>query len=453
MKKIIAVATIAILLAGCNIYKKYEQVEKVPDNLYGQNEQLKYADTTNNIGTLGWREIFKDHYLQNLIDSALVHNTNLRQAHLQVQEMEASLKAAKLAFIPSFSFAPNYNFNMASPTQSQSYNIAISAQWQIDIFGNLTNAKRQTQALTEQAKDYEQATKVELVAAMASLYYQLCLADRELDILKTTDTLWRKGVETQRALMDAGISNSPAVLQLEASLHNVHIQIVDMQTLINSLENAICQLLAETPHHIARQEKYNFAMPEQIGIGLPISILANRPDVRASQRNVEAAYYATCRAYSAMYPNITLGGTFGFGSNNIAITPGQVLINVLAQLTQPVFAQGSLRANLKISKAKQEEAKLAFAQKLLDAGVEVNEALSDCQAAKTKQKIYDKQVNALAEAYSATQELMNNGQATYLEVLTAQESYLSAQLNQSANLYDAACSIISLYVALGGGEK
>lgn len=452
MKKIITIVAVALLLSGCNLYKKYEKVETVPDNLYGNTVDFLSSDTSSSLGDISWRTFFNDPILVGLIDSALVHNTNYKQAHLQVQEMEASLKAAKLAYIPSFTFAPYYQYNYANPTQTQSYDVAISAQWQIDIFGSLTNAKRQKQALTEQARNYEQATKVELISTMANLYYQLLMADRALAILMKTDSVWQEGVETQRAMMEAGLSYSPAVRQLEASLYSVRIQIADMVNLINTYENAICQLLCETPHHINRNFIGDIVIPEHVGIGYPISILSNRPDVRAAENNVEAAHYATCAARSAMYPNITLGGSFGFGSNNIAITPGQVLANVLAQLTQPIFAQGSLRANLKISKAKQEEAHLAFAQKLIDAGAEVNNALADCQAAAAKEKLYNLQVEALAEAYESTNDLMQNGKYTYLEVLTAQESYLGAQLNQVSNHYESIRSYISLYVALGGGE-
>jgi len=454
MKRIfIFIAAATILLSSCHVYEKYEKTQSLPDQLYGTTENVIAADTTKNIGEVSWRSFFADPYLQTLIDSALARNTNMQQAHLQVQEMEAALKASKLAYIPSFTFAPNASYSAAGPSSSIAYDVAVSAQWQIDIFGNLTNAKRKTQALTEQARDYAQATQVELIAAMANLYYQLVLADHELQILQKTDTLWKQGVEIQRAMMAAGLSYSSAVDQMEASLYSVELQIINVKVQIEQLENSICLLLAETPHHINRSTHYLITLPNNYSIGLPIAILSNRPDVRAAERNLEAAHYATCAARSAMYPNITLGGTFGFGSNSISITPGQVLANILAQLTQPIFAQGGLRANLKISKAKQEEAKLAFAQKLLDAGVEVNEALTNCHASSQKDILLQKQVTALESAYKATNELMNNGKTNYLEVLTAQESYLSAQLNQSANNYESVRNLISLYVSLGGGTQ
>lgn len=453
MKKIIAIVAVAILFSGCNLYKKYEKAETVPDNLYGDaSGQLVKSDTSSNLGDMSWRAFFSDPILQNLIDSALVNNTNLKQAHLQVEEMQATVKAAKLAYIPSFGFTPYYQYNLANPTQTQSYNVAISAEWQIEIFGSLTNDKRKKQALEEQARNYEQATKVELISTMANLYYQLLMADNELAILMKTDSVWQEGVETQRAMMEAGLSYSPAVRQLEASLYSVRIQIADMINLINTYENSICQLLCQTPHHIDRSKFGEFTMPKQVGIGYPISVLSNRPDVRAAENNVAAAHYATCGARSAMYPQITLGGTFGFGSNSIAITPGQVLINVLAQLTQPIFAQGTLRANLNIAKAKQKEAELAFAQKVIDAGTEVNNAMANCQKASAKESLYKLQVAALEEAYYSTNDLMQNGKYTYLEVLTAQESYLAAQLSQASNHYESIRSLISLYVALGGGE-
>lgn len=455
MKKVFIIAAIGILFTGCHIYKKYESTENVPDNLFGKNSAVTEADTSKSIADLSWQEIFNDPYLKRLIDSALAHNNNVLQSHYKVQEMEAALKAAKLAYIPSFTFAPNagfdytngFNKNGIGANSAFSYSVGIQAQWQIDIFGRLTNIKRQTNALTEQARDYEQAARVELISSMANMYYLLLMADRDLEIIEETEVIWRKGVETQRALMEAGMSNSVAVNQLEASLYDVEVQKIDLINLINTYENSICLLLSEAPHHINRGELSNFTMPAQISIGIPVSMLHNRPDVRAAQHEVEAAYYATCKAYSDMYPNITLSG------NLALLNPVQLGASVLAQLVQPIFAQGSLRANLKISKAQQEEAKLAFSQKVLNAGVEVNEALADCQSAKVKKEILSKRVDALTEAYEATSELMNKGTTTYLEVLIAQETLLSAQLSQVNNDYDAVNSLIKLYVALGGGSK
>lgn len=454
MKKIVILVAASLLFCSCHIYKKYEQAESVPDNLYGNSDFVTDADTTKNIADLGWREIFTDPHLQKLIDSALVHNSNLLQSHLKVEEMEAALKAAKLAYIPSFSFAPNASYNYANgfnqsigASSAFSYNVGINADWQIDIFGRLTNKKRETNALTEQARDFEQAARVELISNMANLYYELLMLDRELEILTQTEILWSKSVETQRAMMEAGMSTSAAVNQLEASLCNVQIQKIDMQRIINTYENAICMLLAETPHPIQRGVLTGFHLPAEVGVGIPLSVLQKRPDVRAAQRNLEAAYYATCGAYSEMYPNITLSGNLGL------ISPAQLGASIIAQLVQPIFAQGRLRANLKIAKAQQEEARIAFSQKLIDAGIEVNEALADCQSAKAKKEILNKQVAALAEAYNATNELMNKGTTTYLEVLTAQESYLNARLSQVNNDYEAISSLINLYVALGGGSK
>lgn len=460
MKKILIFIVAGLLLSSCHIYKKYEQTETVPDNLLGSSEFVKQADTANNLANIGWREFFTDTYLQSLIDSALKNNTNVLQSHLKVQEMEAALKASKLAYIPSLSFIPsgswtyNNGFRSGMPASSNlAYDVALSAQWQIDIFGRLTNKKRQTAALTEQARDLEQATQVEIIASMANLYYQLLMMDCEKDILIVTEKLWQKSVETQKALMEAGLSNSPAVNRLEASLYGVQVQRIDLEKSIKAYENAICQLLAETPHPIARGKLEDVSMPREIGVGVPVALLHNRPDVRSAQRNVEAAYYATCQAYSEMYPNITLQGVLGWSYNGVTLNPSQMVINVLAQLVQPIFTQGSLRANLKINKAKQEEARLAFVQSILDAGVEVNNALTECQAAQSKNVLLEKQVAVLSDAYDATNELMNDGKTTYLEVLTAQEAYLSAQLSQVANDYESITSLISLYIALGGGGK
>ena len=142
-------------------------------------------------------------------------------------------------------------------------------------------------------------------------------------------------------------------------------------------------------------------------------------------------------------------------TNNVGniVDPGKLLWNAVASLTQPIFARGKLLANLKVNKLTQEDVQNKYVQTVIDAGNQVNEAMADCKAAKEKDVLYKRQVAVLKDAYDGTHELMDNGKASYLEVLTAQESLLNAQLNEAMNLYDGSQALIALYIALGGGSK
>jgi outer membrane protein TolC len=186
-------------------------------------------------------------------------------------------------------------------------------------------------------------------------------------------------------------------------------------------------------------------MPEQLHLGLPIRLLDARPDVRVAERNMELAYYGTQSARQDFYPTVTIEGLFG-----AAFSPAQLIGQAVASLTQPIFAAGKLNAQLKNAKLDQEKARIEFEQSLLDAGKEVYTYLHNCQTAGEKAVLIDSRVNSLQQAYDATSSLMQHGSTTYLEVLTAQESLLSAQLSQVQNRYEAVQALINLYSALGG---
>ena len=221
-------------------------------------------------------------------------------------------------------------------------------------------------------------------------------------------------------------------------------------------ENSLSLLLAETPHTIERADTWNFpyGMQERFSVGIPVQMLSNRPDVRSAERSLEAAFYVTNQARSAFYPSIVLSGSAGWtnSAGSMIVNPGKFIATAIGSLTQPLFNRGTNIARLKIAKAQQEEAKLGFQQTLLNAGSEVNEALVKYQTAKEKAAYYDKQIMSLNKAFESTSLLMQHGNTTYLEVLTAQQTLLSAQLNQVANRFAEIQGVINLYQALGGGR-
>ncbi|MGN1375703.1 MAG: TolC family protein [Prevotella sp.] len=443
-------------LASCGIYSKYEKANDVPVGLYGDTDTLACQTDSAGLGSLSWRELFTDRNLQSLIDSALANNTDMQVAYLKVKEAEAALMSAKLAYLPSFAFAPQGTISSFDQNKAiQTYTLPVTASWELDIFGKLRNAKMQSKAMFEQSRDYRQAVQSQLVAAVANNYYTLLMLDEQLDISRSTCLSWEKTVDAMRALVDAGYENEVAVLQLEASLANVRVSILDIEQQINKVENAVSLLIGSTPHHILRGSLSDWEKPQIIDLGVPLSLLSNRPDVKAAERNLEQAFYVTNGARSSFYPSITLSGSAGWTNNSGTgiYNPGKLLATAIGSLTQPLFARGQLSANLKIAKAQQEEASLQFRQTLLDAGVEVNDALTSYQNAGKKTLLYEKQVVSLEKAYGNTMLLMEHGNTTYLEVLTAQQTYLSAMLQQTANRLEEIQGLISLYHALGGGGR
>lgn len=430
-----------MLFSSCNLYRKYASDAVVRDDLMG--DVVNPQDTVS-LGDINWRTAFPDPLLQQLIDKALTNNIDLQTAQLTIEQAQNSVKAAKWGYAPTFAFNPqaNYNYNGTGSFIAQ---VPITASWQLGIFGQTTTQFRKAKSQKSYAQDYKQAVQVGLTSNVANLYYTLVMLDRQLEVAEQTEQIWEESLESTHALYDAGVIQSPAVYQMEASVAQVKTNIIDLRNSILATEATLCNLLAEPPHHIERSAFGTFVMPEQIHIGLPIRLLDARPDVRMAERNMEIAYYGTQQARQAFYPTITIDGLFG-----MAASPVQMIGQAVASLAQPIFAGGKLSAQLKNAKAEQEKTRLQFEKTLLDAGSEVYKFLNKCQTAQQKAAYIDNRVNSLQQAYDATSELMMNGTNTYLEVLTAQQSLLSAQFEQVENRYEMVQALINLYTALGG---
>ncbi len=471
LKNMIAVAAVGMMLTGCGIYNKYEQKVETPADAFGASQDLKVANSETTIAQTSWREFFTDPMLQQLIEQALANNTDLNSARLAVEKSEASLKAARLAYLPALYFSPSGTIaSFDGGKASKTYDIPLQLSMDIDVFGSITNKKRAAKAVMLQAKMREEAVRANLVSTTAQQYFLLQVLDRQLEILTQTDELWNASLETEKSLWENGKAYSTAVNQMEASYLSVKTQIVDTRRHIRAVENAICQLLAITPQHINRQkwgssplhhaeaqgdEAERMFDTKFLRIGVPATMLEMRPDIRMANHAMEEAFYNTQAARSAFFPSITLNGSAGWtnSAGGLIVNPGKILLSAVAQLTQPIFARGRLIANKKIAVLTEEDLQKKYVQTVINAGNQVNEAMADCMAAREKHQYYTRQVEVLNEAYKGTHELMDNGKANYLEVLKAQESLLDAQLAQAMNMYEAADAVIGLYIALGGGSK
>ena len=452
-KNIITLVAISLSLSGCGIYTKYKPATIVPDHLYGEEV---VAEDTASLGNMDWRELFTDPYLQSLIEVGLQTNTDYQSAQLRVEQAQAALMSAKLAFLPAFALSPQgpvSSFDTHKATQA--YSLPVTASWELDVFGRMRNAKKQAKALYAQSEDYRQAVRTQLMTGIANTYYTLLMLDEQLDLSRQTETAWKETVASTRALMNAGLANESAVSQMEAAYYQVQGSVLDLQQQINQVENSLALLLAETPRNYERGVLAKQQFPADFSIGIPVRMLSSRPDVRSAERTLEAAFYGTNAARSAFYPSITLSGSAGWtnSAGAMIINPGKFLASAVGSLTQPLFNRGQVVAQYRIARAQQEEAALGFQQTLLNAGSEVNDALIAYQTSQGKRILLDKQITSLQTALRSTTLLMEHGNTTYLEVLTSRQSLLSAQLSQTANHFTEIQSLINLYRALGGGQE
>lgn len=451
MKRIMILCTVA-LMTGCGIYKPYSSPEVKSENLYGA--EYESQDTTS-LADLGWRELFGDAALQQLIERGLAQNSDMQAAHLRIKEAEAALKSARLAFLPSFNLSPNGGISSFDGVAgSWTYSVPLAVSWQIDIFGGVNNAKRRAKATFLQSQEYAQAVRTQLIAGIANTYYTLLMLDSQYEVTKRSAESLEKSAKTMAAMMQAGMADRTAVSQIEAASFSAHAALFDISHAIREVENTLCAMLGETPHDIERGSLLEQQLPESLAVGVPLRLLQHRPDVRAAEYSLMQAYYSTAAARSALYPTLTLSGTLGWTNNAGAVVtnPGKILLSAAGSLVAPIFNAGRARAQVKIAKAQQEQALIAFQQALLNAGGEVNTALSQCQSARAKRQWRDKQIEALEQAYQSTQLLMKHSSTTYLEVLTSEQELLSGRLSQIADRFDEIQGTINLYLSLGGGR-
>lgn len=441
MKKITYIILFTLFLSSCNIYRKFERPEMSVADSYRNLDTTSVVDTVT-IADLNWTEIYTDPNLQVLINYALENNTDHLIAMEKVKEAKAAFKSARLSFFPSAGLVFPTNMNYSNGNTSVSYDASVTASWEIDLFGKLLNSKRKAQVVMLQSQEYQQAVRTQIIATVADYYFNLLALDKQLNIYTITEKSWATSVETIKAMKEGGMTTEAAVAQYEAYHASIAAAIPEIKAAIMKQENALSALLGDYPKNIERgtldEQKVGF----NIEAGIPMQLLANRPDIKAAEYNLASMFYNTNVARSYFYPNIVIDANLGWTG----------ALNLIGSLTQPIFYRGANKARLEIAKAQEEAARLQFKQAIVDAGMEVSNALITYDAELKKESERNKQIVALYNAVEYTNELLKLGSSTYLEVLDAQQSLLSALLSQTEDNLNKLNAITSLYHALGGGR-
>ena len=444
--RILVGALVLISTASCSFYKEYQRPDlHFVDSLYRRMEVLPDSIST---AAISWETFFTDSLLKMWIDFGVRYNTDLGIAHYKVQEAEAALLSARWALLPGGTF-------QAQGGLPGSLSASLNASWEADIFGALRNSSNKAAAALEKSKAYEHAVQTKLVATIAESYYTLLGLDEQLAISRRTLNTWEENIRTLDALKRAGKTNEAAVLQAKANKYSVEADILTLEKKIMEVENSFCALLGFVPMPIERSTLAEQILPTELSAGVPAEILSRRPDVRQAELTLAQCHYSKNIARSAFYPNLSLSGTLGWktGNGNITLSPGSIITNLLASLVQPVFGRGVNKARMMTAQAQYEQAAYSFRQSILNAGVEVNNALTMWQTAQQRVDIVKKQIVSLQAAVWNTQLLMKHGNASYLEVLSAQKNLLNAELTETSDRLDEIRGMINLYHALGGGYE
>lgn len=466
MHKILPLLAGTMLLTSCGLLGHYERdvkgVDSLTRKLYRDPTQIDAAlmvTDTVSFGNMPWQEVFTDVKLQALIRKALAQNTDLCQTALTIKQAEIGLRVNKLAYLPQIAFSPSGTLSkvfIEGKSMTETYNLPMQASWQIDAFGTLYNAKKQGELTLVQAKVVRQAAHTAIVTGVANLYYSLQMLDEQLSTTRSTLVLWHKNIKAMEAMKEAGMTNAAALSSAKAQVLQIESTIPRLEYNIRQLENSLSVLLHEAPHAIDRNPFTADGFPSSFSTGIPLSLLANRPDVAIAEAKLATAFYGVQGARGKFFPQLTISaqGAFTNSLGGMVMNPGKFLASGIASLTQPLFAQGKIKAGYEIAKLQQEAAQLSFEQSLLTAGQEVSNALAAYHTTCTITDIVQRRVEELQKANDDTEFLFRNGNTTsYLETLTAQMNLLNGRLSLINQRYDKVQAVIKLYQALGGGRQ
>lgn len=473
--KVIIALSFPLLLSSCgsnkslfNVTKKYEDQQLTTSQNDSMYRDAKVSDSTN-IADVAWKSIFTDPQLQSLIEAGLNNNYDLKNAVLQIAQAEASFKQSKLAMLPNLNFAPQISHNKSSQNalnfpagininlKTTTVQLGFNTNWEIDIWGKLASARRGAAASWFQTEASRRAVQTSIIANVANMYYTLLALDKQLAITMETIEIRNKTIKTLNALKEAAIVNGAAVVQAEANLYAAEVSLPDLKQSIRELENAMSVLIGQPAQSILRGKLENSVVTTNLAVGVPIQLLHNRPDVLSAELALRKAFENTNYAKAQFYPSLTLtSGTAGISAltTKTLFAPESFFYSLVGGLTQPIFNRGVLKANHKIALAQQEQAFNTFQKTLLTASQEVSNALYAYDAGKEKQVARAKQIASLEKAVSFNMQLLEYSSATnYTDVLTSEQTLLTAKLsaiNDSLQQYKA---MIELYRALGGGWK
>lgn len=459
MKKtnIIIIAFAALSLTGCkSLYGNYERPDVKTSGIVRDPVDDKAALAgSSDFGNLPWRSVFTDPQLQTLIEKALENNPDLLNAALNIDIAEQQLRASKLAFLPSVVFAPNGSISHfgTHTSSTQAYTLPITASWDVDLFGKLSSQKKAAQMALIQSRDYKVAVQTNLICNVANLYYTLLMLDRQKQIVDDMSGLTKNTWDMMKLQMEFGRARSTSVQSAEAAYYSVQTQGADIKRQIRETENTLSLLLGEPAQSIACGSLDNQSLPANFSGGIGVQLLSNRADVHANEMALAQCFYNIQEARSRFYPALNISPTGAWTNSNGLVNPGKLLLSVVGSLTQPIFMRGQLKAGLRVAEDRYKQAYNTWQNSILKAGAEVSNALVAYNSADEKNKLQQQQIDVLKQNVDHTQMLYAQSSSSYLEVITAQQSLLNAEISQVQEQFTKLQAIVNLYNALGGGSK
>lgn len=463
-KNVILIAIVPVLLLtmqSCFVAKKYSRPEVVNAD-YFRTDSLEQDSAT--LGDVSWREMFTDPILVSHIEKGLAQNIDIRIALQQIVSARAYYMQGKAGYLPTLNASGRVNYQELSQNSQfgsifdgaiTQYELTAGLSWEADIWGKIRSARRASEAAYLQSVSAHQAVKTELIAGIATLYFQLMTLDEQRRLTQQTITMRESSLRTTEALKEAGTVSEVAVKQTEAQLHTARALRVDLEKNVKLLENTLSILLGEEPHAIERSTLEGQQITARLQVGIPLHLLRNRPDVIAAEFNLVNAFELTNVARSNFYPSLTLSATTGLQSLELdkLFSVNSLFATVIGGITQPILNGRQIRTQYEVALSQQEQAYLRFRQSILNASREVSDAYYSYEAATETIGIKEQEFAAYDTATRYSEELLNSGFANYLEVLTARQNALNSQLDLINARFNRLSAVVDLYRALGGGWR
>ncbi len=462
---------LSLLVTSCAETSMLEtaKLKKMPETFQGERD-------TASVARLNWKNYFSDPELVSLIDTALNNNLDMLVAAQKIETARANVKYAKGLALPSVSAYGsvgqqkfgNYTMDAAGnrgttiynnesvPKNLQDYTLGLQSSWEVDFWGKLKNTKKAAVAQYLSTVEGKNWTTTNLVAEVATDYYQLLALDNELDIVKESVQLQDSALHVVNIQKQVGVVNELAVKQFEAQVLSSKKMEIDIRQQISETENRLNFILGRYPQPIIRNKSsFSHTAPEPIKVGIPSDLLVNRPDVKQAEYDLLSAKANVKVARSAFYPSFVITGTIGKDAykTSLLFKPESFTYNLLGNLVAQVINRSAIKAQFRTAKANQVEAIYNYQKSILNGYVEVYNEMVNLKSVQQALDLKSREVEALKQAVSSSNQLFKTGRANYLEVLNVQSNALQSKIELVETIKNQYSSVVSIYKALGGGWR
>ncbi|MGX7668602.1 TolC family protein [Flavobacterium pedocola] len=462
-------ALILLSVASCKTPSVAERTAdtKIP-------EQYDTVKDTVNSGKITWKTYFKDTYLQALIDEALKNNQELNITMQEIEIAKNEVKARKGEYLPFVGAKAGAGVDKVArftnigameatteikpgkemPEPLQDYNVGLYANWEVDMWGKLRNAKKSAMKRYLSSVEGKNFMVTNLVSEIANSYYELLALDNQLEIVNQNITIQNNALEIVKLQKVAARVTELAVKKFEAEVFKTRSLQFDIQQKIVETENRINFLVGRFPQHIDRNaEAFNESLPNTVHSGLPSDLLTNRPDIRQAELEIAAAKLDVKSAKARFYPSLGISAGIGYKAFNpeYLFKPESLLYSIAGDLVAPLINRNAIKASYNTANAKQVQAVINYEQTILKAYIEVGNQVSKISNLEKSYVLRNQQVEALNSSVNISNDLFRSARADYMEVLLTQRDALESKFDLVETKMQQFNAMVNIYKALGGG--